>query len=226
VNDPHELRARLAGELAELSRQRAGSAGLLPAPLRLALDGARRAATAAWRVASAQWWLRRCRRGRLVRTRGRPLVEGRGEIVLGDGVAIWSHLQRTQLSAGPGARIVIGARSFINTGTSISARASVTIGERCQVANHVVIMDSDFHGLLDRDRPEPPAPIVIEDDVWIAVRATVLKGVRIGAGAVVAAGAVVVSDVAPHTLVAGVPAREVARFEGGRVVRPAPRAAR
>ncbi|HTE06490.1 MAG TPA: acyltransferase, partial [Planctomycetota bacterium] len=192
-----------------------GSAGrgLLPASLSLALDGAARATAAAWRVAAAQWWLRRCRRGHLVRTRGRPLIEGRGEIVLGDGVAIWSHLQRTQLSAGPGARLVVGERTFINTGTSISARASVTIGRRCQIANHVVIMDSDFHGLQDRDRPEPPAPIVIEDDVWIAVRATVLKGVRIGAGAVVAAGAVVVRDVAPRTLVAGVPAREVARWD-------------
>jgi maltose O-acetyltransferase len=70
-------------------------------------------------------------------------------------------------------------------------------------------MDSDFHGLVERDKPEPPAPIVIEDDVWLAVRCTVLKGVRIGRGAVVAAGAVVVSDVAPWTLVAGVPARPV-----------------
>jgi len=215
VNDPRELRARLAGELTELSRQDAGGRGVLPAPLRVALDGVQRVAVAGWRVAVAQWWLRRCRLGRLVRTRGRPLIEGRGEIVLGDGVAIWSHLQRTQLSAGPGARLVVGAGTFINTGTSISARASVSIGQRCQIANHVLIMDSDFHGLIERDKPDPPAPIVIEDDVWIAVRATVLKGVRIGTGSVVAAGSVVVRDVPPHTLVAGVPAREVASLQGG-----------
>ncbi|MHC4844740.1 MAG: acyltransferase, partial [Planctomycetota bacterium] len=63
--------------------------------------------------------------------------------------------------------------------------------------------------LEDRDRPEPPEAIVIEDDVWLAVRSTVLKGVRIGRGSVVAAGAVVVDAVPPSTLVAGVPARPV-----------------
>jgi acetyltransferase-like isoleucine patch superfamily enzyme len=174
------------------------------------MTGVRRLVAGAWRVATARLWLRRCRRvGRLARTRGRPLVEGTGEIEIGDNVAIWSHLQRSHLSAGPGARLVIGDDTFVNVGTSISARASITIGRRCQIANHVLIMDSDFHGLQERDKPEPPAPIVIEDDVWIAVRATVLKGVRIGRGAVVAAGAVVTRDVPAYTLVAGVPARPV-----------------
>ena len=51
------------------------------------------------------------------------------------------------------------------------------------------------------------APIVIGDHVWIGVNATILKGVRIGSGAVIAAGAVVVRDVAPNSLVGGVPAR-------------------
>jgi acetyltransferase-like isoleucine patch superfamily enzyme len=167
----------------------------------------------AWRVACARWALRGCRRGRLVRTRGCPLVEGQGEIRLGDGVAIWSHLARTQLSSGPGAKLSIGDHTFVNTGTSISARKEVRIGSRCQIANHVVIMDSDFHGLEDRDRPEPPEAIIIEDDVWLAVRSTVLKGVCIGRGSVVAAGAVVVEDVPPYTLVAGVPARPVKQLQ-------------
>jgi acetyltransferase-like isoleucine patch superfamily enzyme len=171
--------------------------------------GIRRGMTAAWRLTTARWSLRGRRRGRLVRTRGFPLVEGEGEITFGNGVSIWSHLARTQLSAGPGARLSIGDHTFVNTGTSISARIEVSIGSRCQIANHVVIMDSDFHGLEDRGRPEAPQPIIIEDDVWLAVRSTVLKGVRIGRGAVVAAGAVVVDDVPPFTLVAGVPARAI-----------------
>ena len=203
------MSGRLARELDELSREREAARGRRPGTLALlpALTG--RLVSGAWRLLAARLWLRRARLGRHVRVRGRPLVEGLGQIVIEDGVSIWSHLSRTQLSAGPGATLRLGAGSFVNTGTSISARARVDIGCRCQIANHVVIMDSDFHGLLDRDRPEPPAPIVIEDDVWIAVRATVLKGVRIGRGAVVAAGAVVVRDVPPYTLVAGVPARVV-----------------
>ena len=51
------------------------------------------------------------------------------------------------------------------------------------------------------------APVVIEDDVWIGFRVLVLKGVTIGKGAVVAAGAIVTKDVPAHTLVVGQPAR-------------------
>jgi acetyltransferase-like isoleucine patch superfamily enzyme len=57
-------------------------------------------------------------------------------------------------------------------------------------------------------RPEPEA-CVIEDDVWIGARVTVLKGVRIGRGAIVAAGALVSRDVPPYTIVGGVPARPI-----------------
>ena len=53
------------------------------------------------------------------------------------------------------------------------------------------------------------APIVVGDGVWIGSGATLLAGVTVGAGAVVAAGAVVTRDVAPHTVVAGIPARPV-----------------
>ena len=203
------MSGRLSRELQELGEERERATGRRPGTLALLPALAARVASGASRLLAARIWLRRARLGRGVKLRGRPLIEGLGTIVIEDGVAIWSHLARTQLSAGPGATLRLGAGSFVNTGTSISARARVDIGCRCQIANHVLIMDSDFHGLLERDKPEPPAPIVIEDDVWIAVRATVLKGVRIGQGAVVAAGAVVVRDVPPHTLVAGVPARVV-----------------
>jgi acetyltransferase-like isoleucine patch superfamily enzyme len=57
-------------------------------------------------------------------------------------------------------------------------------------------------------------PIWIEDDVWIGTRAIVLKGVRLGRGSVVAAGAVVTHDVPAYSVVAGVPARVVSeRFD-------------
>jgi len=68
-------------------------------------------------------------------------------------------------------------------------------------------MDCDFHGVDNRTETAPAAPIIVEDDVWLATRVTILKGVRIGRGSVVAAGAVVTKDVAPYTLVGGVPAR-------------------
>ncbi|MFC5535793.1 acyltransferase [Rhodocytophaga aerolata] len=70
-------------------------------------------------------------------------------------------------------------------------------------------MDNDFHGVENRATPEKPAPVIIEDNVWLATRCTILKGVTIGKGAVVAAGAVVTKDVPPYTLVGGVPAKVI-----------------
>jgi acetyltransferase-like isoleucine patch superfamily enzyme len=97
--------------------------------------------------------------------------------------------------------IRIGADTFINYGTSISAHTNVTIGENCLIGNHVLIMDSDYHDLMNRRAPGKTAPITIENNVWIGTRAIILKGVTIGEGAVVAAGATVVEDVAPRTVV-------------------------
>jgi acetyltransferase-like isoleucine patch superfamily enzyme len=61
--------------------------------------------------------------------------------------------------------------------------------------------------------PEDVAPVVIEEDVWIGTNCMVLKGVTIGRGAVIAAGAVVTKDVPPFTVAAGNPARVIKRIE-------------
>jgi acetyltransferase-like isoleucine patch superfamily enzyme len=68
-------------------------------------------------------------------------------------------------------------------------------------------MDSDFHDLNDQRLEGISQPITIEDHVWIATRAIILRGVHIGEHAVVAAGAVVTKDVAPYTVVGGNPAK-------------------
>lgn len=158
---------------------------------------------------NAQVRLRRCTLGRRVTLWGRPHVNASGEIALGDNVTVHSFLSRVQLSAGEGARLSVGEGTYINNGTVLSARDEVRIGAGCQIATGVIVMDSDFHAVGDLDAAGKTAPIVIGDGVWLATRATVLKGVTIGEGAVVAAGAVVTKDVAPYTVVAGVPARPI-----------------
>ena len=91
----------------------------------------------------------------------------------------------------------------------------IDIGADVLIGDSVTIRDTG-HIFADVDAPIisqgiDVRPVVIEDDVWIGHGATVLKGVRIGRGAVVAAGAVVTRNVEPYTVVGGVPARLIGR---------------
>lgn len=99
----------------------------------------------------------------------------------------------------------IGANSAVNRRCYLDARMGIVIGDNVNVSPEVYI-------LTYQHDPQSPtfasygAPVVIEDHAWIGVRAILLPGVRIGEGAVVAAGAVVTRDVPPYAIVAGVPA--------------------
>jgi acetyltransferase-like isoleucine patch superfamily enzyme len=110
--------------------------------------------------------------------------------------------------------IVIGEETGIS-GASIVARSTITIGRHVLIGAGACIWDTDFHPLAPDQRQQHPtrhaltAPILIDHDAFIGARAMVLKGVTIGWGAVVGAGAVVTKDVAPCDIVAGNPARVV-----------------
>lgn len=99
------------------------------------------------------------------------------------------------------------------SGVSISCRAGVKIGDRCLFGSGVMLLDNDAHSLLPEHRNDEKyikrSPIRIGDDVFIGARAIVLKGVSIGSCAVIAAGAVVVKDVPPRTIVGGNPAKVI-----------------
>ena len=82
----------------------------------------------------------------------------------------------------------------------------VTISHRCIISTH---MATDAKTALRKLYPDRSAPVEIQDGAWICTGATLLPGVTIGRDALVAAGAVVTGNVAPQTLVAGVPARHV-----------------
>ena len=107
----------------------------------------------------------------------------------------------------------IGSDVFINRGVTITAPADVGIGSNCLIGPYCVI-NSGNHQFADRTRPireqgHDLRPITICEDVWLGAGVVVVAGVKIGSGAVVAAGAVVTRDVAPMTLVGGVPARVI-----------------
>ncbi|PXA94656.1 acyltransferase [Nostoc sp. 3335mG] len=105
-----------------------------------------------------------------------------------------------------GGQLTLGS-GYLADDVRIDCQQQVSIGKRVAIAARTVIMDTDHHELTGaRART---APVVIGDDVWIGMGATILKGVTIGSGAVVAAGSIVIRDVPPGMLVAGSPAREI-----------------
>ncbi|WP_333652070.1 DapH/DapD/GlmU-related protein [Lacrimispora sp.] len=106
-----------------------------------------------------------------------------------------------------GKNITIGKRVFINAGCKFQDQGGITIGDGSLIGHNVVLATLN-HDLAPENRGTMhPAPIVIGKNVWIGSNATVLAGVNIGDGAVVAAGAVVTKDVPANTIVGGVPAK-------------------
>lgn len=149
-----------------------------------------------------------------------PYLLGLGRIRLGRGVRLSgksSIIFATRSHARP--EFTIGDDTFVGNGCAFHIANSVQIGRHCLLARGVSVADFDGHP-LDAERRrngestprEQVRPVVIEDDAWIGARATILKGVTVGARSIVAAEAVVSKNVPPDVIVAGNPARVVRRL--------------
>lgn len=110
------------------------------------------------------------------------------------------------ISIREGATLVLGSGGFINTDCRIMVKERIEIGDGCAISSDFEVMDSDWHALCGVMRT---APVRIGNHVWIGTKVTVLAGVTIGDGAVIAAGSVVNKDIPPNALAAGVPARVI-----------------
>lgn len=163
----------------------------------------------AFNLIKTRIYLRKCNKlGKVVLTWGKPVIINRGMIRMGNLVRIISKINRVLIDIDRGGILQIGDNCRIN-GANISVTTRVIIGNNCRIAPHTIIMDGDHHDVSDRMKEGKTNEIIIEDDVWLATRTMVLKGVTIGKGAVVASGAVVTKNVRPYTVVAGVPAKEI-----------------
>ena len=150
----------------------------------------------------------------------RILIYGPGRITIGKDFHAVSHRKRSFITLfspcqfatlGTG-EIHLGNHVGLN-GTTIFSRRKVTIGDNTMIAPNVIIMDHNGH------KPWPaaerwtmvddPAEILIGRDVWIGMSCIILKGVKIGDGAIIAAGSVVISDVDAASLYAGNPAKKI-----------------
>lgn len=104
--------------------------------------------------------------------------------------------------------IEIGEDSIIGEGAVLDGREKLVIGNHVAIASEVMIYNSE-HDVQSADFQAKTAPVEISDYVFIGPRAIILPGIKIGKGAVVAAGAVVTKDVGPSSIVGGVPAKVI-----------------
>jgi acetyltransferase-like isoleucine patch superfamily enzyme len=134
-------------------------------------------------------------------------------------------LDGVHFALGEEGRVEIGDYCYF-TNAVLLCELELRIGSYVVIGWNATLADTDFHPLapaeriadavacspLGRGRPRPPIErraVIIEDDVWIGPNATILKGVRVGAGALVEAGALVTRDVPPRARVLGSPAQVV-----------------
>jgi acetyltransferase-like isoleucine patch superfamily enzyme len=110
-------------------------------------------------------------------------------------------------------KLLIRSGTYVNRFTMFDAHHHLEIGRDCMIGPHCYLTDSD-HGTdpktAIKDQPMTSTPVVIEDEVWLGAHVVVLRGTRIGRGAVIGAGSVVTCDIPAGSTALGVPARVVA----------------
>jgi acetyltransferase-like isoleucine patch superfamily enzyme len=142
-----------------------------------------------------------------------PYVRGHARIVIGSDCSFSSFdVDSGRFRDRPELRI--GSHCHIGYDSLFAVNERISIGDHVGVSQRVVLRDSDGHP-SDRARrmrgeslaPEDIAPVTIHDYAWIGRDSHILKGVTIGAGAIVASGSVVATDVPDGAIAMGVPAR-------------------
>ena len=139
-------------------------------------------------------------------------IRGKGQVIFGRDVFITNTSGRTALlTFGRDARIEIGDRVEID-GAGLMSATTIVVGDDA-ILGPCLVVDTDFHAIGPaRRRPGESAsrrPIRIGRQAWIQGKATILKGVSVGDGAVVRWGSLVTADVAAGAVVMGNPALEV-----------------
>jgi maltose O-acetyltransferase len=111
--------------------------------------------------------------------------------------------------------LTVGNTVFINVNCTIDCAEKVTIGDNVCLGYNVTLSTGDhlIGGPEKRCGDGAPKPITVENGVWIGAGATIFSGVKLGEGCVVMGGSVVGSDVQPHTMVGGNPARPIKKIE-------------
>ncbi|MFN0054075.1 MAG: acyltransferase [Planctomycetales bacterium] len=149
-----------------------------------------------------------------------PWISGKGDIILGDDVAIEGKFSlgfACRFSDRPTLRV--GDNSRIGHGCAFTIGRQITIGKNCSLSGDILISDSNGHSTDPESRlarrppsPDEVRPVTIGDGVWIGRKCIIFPGVRIGEGTVISAGSIVRSHAPPYSVVAGNPAKVVFRL--------------
>lgn len=129
--------------------------------------------------------------------------------IMGVSIGTNTTMNMAQYILDPG-NLKIGQGSHINRGCLLDARGGCYIGDNVSISYNVSLMTGG-HDCNSKRFSGIYLPICIHDYVWIGAGAIILQGVKIGKGAVIAAGAVVTKDVEPYSIVGGVPAKKIGR---------------
>ncbi|MDO8621194.1 MAG: DapH/DapD/GlmU-related protein [Candidatus Levybacteria bacterium] len=146
------------------------------------------------------------------------IIGDKEKIIIGNNVGLSGWL------ISDGGKIIVGDNTIINKNTIIRSMRLVKIGKYCDIASDCAIQDHNSRSLDYRERRKYMltgnfdekvlnSPVIIGDDVWIGRRVTILKGVTVGNGAILATNAVVTKDVPSLSIVAGNPAKIVKKLD-------------
>lgn len=133
---------------------------------------------------------------------------------IGEGTAFSGNLNITGIG-NIYKRLRIGRNCYFNVDSTFDLSAPITIGNEVAIGHEAILM-TNTHQLGPAERRAGPLeakPIYIDNGAWLGARCIILPGVTVGKGAIVAAGAVVTKDVAPNTIVGGVPAKVIKELD-------------
>ncbi len=133
-------------------------------------------------------------------------LDVQGSARFGSGFYVRGTSLPVEILVGQRGSLSVGDDTWLNFGVVLAAAKRVQIGHRVMIGQHSIVSDTPVPESATWEGTEG-APIVIGDDVWIAGRVTVMPGVTIGDGAVIAAGSIVTEDIPPRMLAGGIPAR-------------------